>query len=358
MPGGKYQAVADRIARRVRRGDYACTPVPSEQRLAEETGVSRMTLRKAVDRLAQTGVLQRLPNGRIGIGKGETREAVNAQIALLAPAYPSMDVDIWRVALERAAAHFGAHVRPVDYVHPDDPVIHDALLGFDGIFLAPSGDPLPPPLIARLRDNPKPVVMLNWDLSSDGLRSVNLFPRHVVVRPLEHLRRLGHRAIDCVNAQPSDPDIRNRIEAWRDWRGRHGIAGEMLNEPVKPYQPVVDQAYRIMRRRLKRKRRPPTAILAITMPAAVGVLRAMHENGLRPGRDISVCCVNDDGLASYLVPSLTHILRPDPADHLRNCLDWMLTRQGRGWTGPLCLQPRSAQLFIGESTGPAPLSRA
>lgn len=353
---GKYLGVAERIARRVRRGDYACQPVPSEQRLADETGVSRMTLRKAVDRLVQQGVLQRRPNGRIGIANG--RGAAKAQIALLAPAYPSLDVDAWRVALERAAAPFGAHVRPVDYVHPDDPVIGEALRGFDGIFLAASGDPLPTALLTRLRNNRRPVVMLNWDMSAAGLRSISLFPTRAVTTLLEHLRKLGHQAVDCINAQPVDPDIQQRIQAWDTWRAARSLAGDLINSPVKPYQPVVDRVYEVMTRRLGTNAQRATAVLATTMPAAVGVLRAMHECGLRPGHDVSVCCVNDDGLAGYLVPSLTHLLRPDPAVHIRKCLNWMMTERPRNWTGPLCLQPRTASLFKGESTGPAPERRA
>jgi DNA-binding LacI/PurR family transcriptional regulator len=79
----------------------------------------------------------------------------------------------------------------------------------------------------------------------------------------------------------------------------------------------------------------------------------MHENGLCPGRDLAVCGVNDDGLAGYLIPSLTHIRRPDPAGYLKTCLAWMLERHGRDWSGPLCMQPRATNLFIGESTGGA-----
>ena len=67
MRKAKYLVAADLIARRVKRGDYAFKPIPSEERLSEETGVSRMTLRKAVVHLVKQGVVIRRPNGRIGV---------------------------------------------------------------------------------------------------------------------------------------------------------------------------------------------------------------------------------------------------------------------------------------------------
>ena len=44
----KFQRVVAVLERRIRRGDYLLRPLPGERRIAEETGVSHMTARKAV----------------------------------------------------------------------------------------------------------------------------------------------------------------------------------------------------------------------------------------------------------------------------------------------------------------------
>ena len=54
----KFKDVMSVIERRIRQGDYVLTPIPGERKIAEETGVSHMTARKAV-----RGLLDRREGG-------------------------------------------------------------------------------------------------------------------------------------------------------------------------------------------------------------------------------------------------------------------------------------------------------
>lgn len=57
--------VADQLRRRIESGALKPdTSLPSERALAEDLGVSRMTVRVAIDRLAEEGLLVRRPNRR------------------------------------------------------------------------------------------------------------------------------------------------------------------------------------------------------------------------------------------------------------------------------------------------------
>jgi hypothetical protein len=94
-----------------------------------------------------------------------------------------------------------------------------------------------------------------------------------------------------------------------------------------------------------------TALLCLTMPAALGVTRALYERGLVVGKDVSVCAANDEGIAAYLCPSLTATRMPDPTPYLAVGLEWMT---GAAYGGPLLSRPADVALFVGESTGPAP----
>src|SRR5678809_1782789 len=63
----KFQRVMSVIERRIRQGDYLLNPIPGERKIAEETGVSHMTARKAVRGLLDRKVLIRRPNGSLDI---------------------------------------------------------------------------------------------------------------------------------------------------------------------------------------------------------------------------------------------------------------------------------------------------
>ena len=56
----KYEEIADELRRRIADGEYAEDEMlPDQIALAEEFGVSRMTLKKAIDMIAMEGLIFR-----------------------------------------------------------------------------------------------------------------------------------------------------------------------------------------------------------------------------------------------------------------------------------------------------------
>lgn len=349
---GKREEIAQAIRERIRRGDYPQGLLPGERVLAAQSGVSHMTARKAVQLLIKQGVVAREPNGRLTARPSGKAATGDLQIAFLAPAHVSSNTERFRVALERAAEPRRARIRPVDFVHWDDPVIPETLRHFDGIFIAPYGDNLPDRLQPHFtNDVHKPIVSFELDLSAWGIPSVELFPTTAIHRLLEHLAGLGHRRIDCLATQPKNRMTEERIAQWRLWCSLRGVEGRLIRESVKPYDSALEQAYKTMSRECSRKTFAATALMGVSVSEGIGAMRAFQERGLRVGRDVSVCAVNDEGLGRYLWPSLTSLAMPDPTPYLNICLDWM-ARGGRDWPGPLRLQVTEVPLFKGESTGP------
>ncbi|MBN1674852.1 MAG: substrate-binding domain-containing protein [Kiritimatiellae bacterium] len=351
MSRAKYLDTARLIRERLLRGDYALGEIPGERELAVQSGVSHMTARKAVQTLLDEGWLRRRGNGRLAPAAAEAKREAGMLVGFLAPAYVSGHTDRLRAALERCAAGRGVRVRPVDYVHWSDPVLGEAIASFDGTFLVPSSEAMPPHVIDRLRGRPRPLVSLELDLTAHGIPSLDLFPTASIDRLLDHLAALGHRHIVCLNTQPANPITQERIARWRFWCARQGVDGALIDEPVEPFHSALERAYTVMARRLKARAFAGTAIVAVTEAAALGAMRALRERGFRIGRDISIGAVNDEGLARYLNPTLTALQMPDPAPYLEFCLDWMAAGGGE-WAGPLLIQPSDVPLFKGESTGP------
>lgn len=345
----KYITIADLLETRIRHGDYAIKEIPPERDLAIEVGASRKTARRAVQHLIDNGLLVRQPNGRLAVSRATDGHSVPLQLAFLAPTTQSAEVQRSRTALDQVALELGARMRPILYTHWDDAQILDVFDGFDGVFLFPRPEPMPQWLIDRLRSGSAPAVVLNADLSHLGIRSIRLFPPVFVQKLLDHLKERGHRSVDCLNTECAPFNVmEQRIEQWQLWRMAHGIEGRLINDPDG--SPM--NSYRTILPILKAGKFKATSLFCTTISAAVGAMRAFHECGYVVGKDVALCTVNGEGMAQYLVPSVTSLELHDLRPYLRVALQWMTKDE---WAGSLLVQPPDVEMFHGESTaGAAP----
>lgn len=347
----KYKKVADLIRERVRHSDYVVKPIPSERKLATEMGLSYMTIRRGLETLEAENLIIRQPNGRMRVKQLRHGVKKYLNFAFLVPTLASHALEVWRSALEKATASLPCSVRPILFMHWDDATLVDAIEGFDGIFLKPIPEPLPASVAERLRSQEHPVVVVDHDLSGHGIPSIELFPPVFVQRLLDHLNSLGHQRIGCLNAQPDDSEIRERINQWRYWMSAHGFSGRLVNHGVAAGDDPIPHAYRKMSGILSEAGCEETAWFCTTAPGALGAMGAMLDHNLLPGRDIAVCAANGEGLAAMLNPPLTALEAADPTPFISTCLEWMV-RGGRNWEGPLLMQPADVPLIIRESTQP------
>lgn len=349
-----YTEVMDVVERRIAEGDYMLKDLPGERKLAEEVGVSYMTARKAVSQLIEKGVLSRKSNGSLVVHQTAEPQAAGAQIVLLTPGYPSSHFVHCRLAISKAAEKRDLRFRPVEFLHWYDPVVREALDGSDGLLLIPSTEPIPPKILEALTDPAQRVVFFDGDMSRYGLPSVRLFSRAHITELFEHLWGLGHRRVNCLNAQGHNHEIERRITHWRDWLKVRGGTGELWDTPVRPYSDPVSQGYRTMARVLEEQADPKSlgAIVCTTQPAATGAIRACHDAQVQVGRDVSICAINNEPTGRFSLPSLTGLEMPDLDPLLAKCFTWFAD-PAADWPGELTLMPEHSTLFKGESTGPA-----
>lgn len=347
-PNTQTRLAVEMIRARLQHGDDPVHRFPGERQLALELGLSRPTVRKAIQQLSEDGVLVRGPTGRLRVataGGGDVRRP--PLIAFLHPGRIRTESALWRDGVYTAAEEVGAVVRSLGYEHYDDAVFSAALAGFDGVFILLTDDRVPPTLVKRMQSARARVVVLDQDKSGEGFRSVIVFPFTSGNKLLTHLHDLGHRRIDCLNVHSPNPVIEARIAGWRAFIERSGITGELLS--VKS-NGSLESAYKLMSARLAAGKTVAPAIYGVTVRAAIGGMRALHERGFRIGRDVSVCAVNDEGFGPYLVPSLTCLQTPPRERYLRKPVNWMVG--AADWSKPTLFQPKDVPLFIGESTGP------
>jgi DNA-binding LacI/PurR family transcriptional regulator len=120
----------------------------------------------------------------------------------------------------------------------------------------------------------------------------------------EHLVALGHRRIARITGTETDPSGGERL------RGiRAALAAAHIPEDPGLHRRSdwsTEGAYQAANDLLD-ARPDLTAIVAESDMMAIGVLRALHEHGLRVPQDVSVTGFDDIDLAAYALPALTTV---------------------------------------------------
>lgn len=157
---------------------------------------------------------------------------------------------------------------------------------------------------------PLPVVSISAHTSVPGVSDIVLDHGKAAELALTHLNELGHRKIAFMKGPEIIPDTEHR------WNSILATA-ERLNIEVNSelclqlgadsFSPEV--GYLPMRSLLE-KRQDFTAIFCFNDIAAIGVIRAVHDAGLRVPEDISVIGFDDIISAAYQNPSLTTVRQP------------------------------------------------
>jgi DNA-binding LacI/PurR family transcriptional regulator len=347
MPApNKYNEVMSVIKRRIHEGDYFVDSIPGERRLAEETGVSYMTARRAVQQLLEEKVLIRHASGSLEVHPDYTQRVNPAEVVLLYPAYPSSYLTQLRVLVADAAARRGLALRPGQFVHWDEQALADVVIQAKGTLVIPYG-PVVPARVAKLFTDNK-VVILDGDFTADGLPSIRLFSDNCIERVLDHLWDLGHRHVDCINTQNRNPEIERRVGIWERWLNRRSCEGALRDDPAPVFSDPTIVAYRLMLRLIDERQTEATAFIATTCPAAIGAIRACYERDIEVGKDLSVCAVNLEPPAEFFCPSITGLNTPDLSNELGRCFEWFTG--DKPWRAPMLLEPKDSILFEGEST--------
>jgi len=354
MRRSKCIVVAERLAERIRKGDYTANGFPSERGLADDFGVTQKTARKAIQILLENGLAHRLANGRLkALDPANPDSKFPKQVAFLIPEWNSPVIMLFQKSLLDLSHKMDFTIRIIQYSHCDDAVIKSTIGNFDCTFMVTDEGAEAESMISEIRKCGKPVISLTNDWSRKGIPSIILHNNLFMKRMLEHLASLGHRRIDCLNVQPSISIVPKNIAQWESSLGAMGLTGKLFNNPVEPGTYALPSAYDLVNNLIKKNNFDSKAMICLTSKAAIGTIRALADNGIRTGHDVAVCTVGaiEDfpGSFDYSVPSLTSIVTPDPEPFLSACLRQI--KKGK-WRGPLLLKPEDAKVAVRESTVP------
>lgn len=323
----------------IQRGQYpADEPFPSERELCDSSGYSRTTVRRAVQALVDEGLLYRVPrSGTFVVGTSPNRSP-QAALGLIVPTLvnPYFAELSQTIEREACAAGYQLLVGQSDYSAPGE---SGYLLRYadsaivKGLLIVASSEE--PPLAAYEYVARKGLPLIFPLRGAHGVEADLVTADHVAgARQMVHrLIELGHKRIAFIGGVYPRPS--RHLEGYRLALCDAGLP--VLSELVVSVENGADTSadevgwqgvHELLRRAV-----PCTAIFARNDYTALGVLRALHDAGLRVPDDVSVVSFDNTQLSPHLQPPLTTV-DPTPAEIGRLAVSFLLDRIERRYSGP------------------------
>lgn len=160
-------------------------------------------------------------------------------------------------------------------------------------------------LVQELEARQIPVVLLDGDAKRRDRSVVRLDFSLGATEVLQHLYELGHRRIAVVTGPLNRPSTVSYCRALEAAFQQKGLSPAVTIEGNNRVEGGIVSAGELLK-----QQRLPTAVICGHDLAAIGVMQAMTEAGLRVPQDISVVGSDDLPFARYTSPALTTVKIP------------------------------------------------
>jgi LacI family transcriptional regulator len=290
--------------------------------IAEETGYSITTVSRALagyDDVAE-GTRQRILETaeRLGYRPNEVARQLQAQrantVGVIIPTFGPRLFDAFftefliGIGSQAAEHNFDMLVS----VHPPGPGELSAYRRMeggrvDGLVIVRTRQDDPRIQYLRALKRPLPFVVFGRTDGSNDFPHIDVDGEHGMRLIVQHLVDLGHQRIGYV-APPVDLNFtRHRREGYRKTLAANGLP---YDDSLLIHGDLTQQSGAQGAKTLLDLDAPPTAILGGNDAMAFGVMRAVHERGLRVGVDVAVGGFDDVPDAEYANPPLTTVRQP------------------------------------------------
>jgi DNA-binding LacI/PurR family transcriptional regulator len=317
----KYQRIARSLGERIREGQYAPgEALPSEVSLAEEFGVNRMTLRKALNVLQKKDYIVR-HRGRGTFVKFEGQRRRSGTLVYVGETESHFYRDLYLAVCREAQAGGRAAVSYSPGQEDGDPsesshlrkLLEDATgVICDADHWAGLMEAIPEelPVVRLSKSYPEspsePDDRGGYVVAADGLRAAQLATRH--------LTALGHQRIGylCVRDEPGGPlglgrahPLRPIYQGYQAGLREAGIADEF----VIPFPPgdFQEGGRRALREFVEHVDDLPTGYVCDGDFRASPLLEVMRREGLEAPEDFSVVGVGNTPWCKIVTPALCSV---------------------------------------------------
>lgn len=289
--------------------------LPPERVLANELGVSALTVSRALQALAREGVLVR--KRRVGTVVAEHVPSSVLQRALTlmvlgARVEAHQASDFYYGVLQRSIlgtlAEQGIRTLWLEYQFDQvERALHSGeIIGI--LAITPIAEHIP--LLNRLYERGVPLVVVGASAQDWVLPSVDTDNYRSAFEGVNHLLELGHRRFLGLFGALETFNSRDRWRGFRDALRAAGIPSESIWTFTLPYAAQIDDAFREGLATVLRLPERPTAIFAGGFYLALSAMQTLHQLGIRVPDDVSVLGYDDPPSASLAMPPLTTFRQP------------------------------------------------
>ena len=344
------------LLERIESGQYpAGEAVPSERQLGEELGLSRTTIRRAIDDLVQRGRLQRQP-GRgtyVATGLAPSEVAAGAQriVSVIIPTFSNPYYGEMVNGIEKEARRYDLRVMvgQSDYSTASessqltqsaaDPAVCGALVVPDSVEQPSNG-------VRQFLRTDKPLVYIGRWPKTVACDGVCVDYRMAAQQAVEHLIGLGHERIAYVEGLPHLPGF-SPYDGYADVLIDRKL--KLRPELVRTYALPSETAGQHAVADLVSSGARFTAIFARNDVTAMGVIQGLRKAGLRVPQDVSVVSIANSLWSRSLDPPLTSV-NPHPAAVGQLALRMLADRLEGAYTGPAIRTTVTPDLIVRAST--------
>lgn len=295
--------------------------LPLERDMAQQYGVSKITISHALRDLAKEGLITRIKRKGTFVSLRPPAAVVARRTKAIAFIVPDIE-DVFITEIYRGVAAAARERGYKVFILSSDRDLEKEAENIqamrfgahDGAIIFPNWGRANAEQIFELKKSKFPFTLVNRhfrDIQTDYVVADN---RGGGREAVEHLIRLGHRRIGCIGWIESTA-VEDRLEGYRLALGRHGIPYDerlvtSILEDMKGKPFAVEPAsggYEEMKRLLRVEPRP-TAVFAVSDRLAVGAMKAIREKGLSIPNDVALVGFDDLRYAADL--NLTTVAQP------------------------------------------------
>jgi len=365
---GKGKEIHAALLSRISRGKYAKgSLLPSERTLAEEFGVTRLTLRKVLQRLDHAGLLV----CKAGIGyeivssQARNRKTKERNVIGVILGYQYGDFSEYRMVTSINTALSSAGYSMLlgfseGHVGQENNEIERFLeLGMSGLILIPATKGSNLSRLESLVEQGFPIVALgeprSWCISRQACKKINIVAgdNSVAVRMLmDHLCEQKHTRFAFIGNTGLSSGTHIREKAFVEYVRKAGIPdGNRHIDHVNPFDRSSWDSFAQRQKPLFKARSRPTAVFCMTARIAAGVLAFLSSEKIAVPGDVCVVAPGIDGdFSGLLNPSITsaEISQEEMTTEILSAIQAQMTDPGVSRV--VRIQP---QLVVRQSTGPA-----
>lgn len=360
MPMTRYKEVFERLRTQIIGQELPVgTKLPSELELAQAHGVSRGTIRQALNLLMQEGCVERIQ------GKGTfvsdhylnvktNREGSERRIGLILPYMrDQLSLDIL-IGVEQAVKSRGYQF---SFAYADERVEQQArdiqrMLAdrVAGLVIFPVSNMRYDSSIWQLKAEGIPFVLIDRyfpDLECDRVTADNFAGAY---RATEHLIILGHTQIAFLYDSLADlrtSSVNDRYAGYRQALNDYHIPfdQELIVQIEKPKNDGLSDPFI----QLLQKPNRPNAIFAVNDFLAIRLLQAARRCGIRVPHELALVGFDDVTLSAHISPALTTV--GQPRVEIGFSTGNLLLNRIEGYDGPYTHTVLPTNLIVRESCG-------